>query len=303
MSTFRIISFDGGGVKGVLSTRLLKRLCDSNPSLLANTDLFAGTSTGALIALSLANGCTGEFIDNMYSYENIKKIFSKNRINLLRPKFKNKLLKEFLLDVIPADTTIGDLKKYVFVPAFSINGITARHWQGVFFNNITNNSTCNEKVIDAALASSAAPTYFPIHNNYIDGGLITNSPSIASVIVTMHNSNKKYSLSDFRVLSIGTGLTPKGIRTLNPNWGILQWAFRPFTKVKFPLLSILLNDSIKLEDLYCSQLLGKNYFRLNPLLVDDVEIDDYKKVNLLKDCANNYDLEKANLFIKNNFLN
>ena len=302
MSTFRIISFDGGGIRGALSTRILKRLWDKKPQLLKGTNLFAGTSTGGLISLTLAYGLNAQDVDNLYCYENIKKIFTPKRFNLIHPRFKNKELKDFITSIVPIETRISDLKKLIFIPAFNLQGITKDHWQGVFFNNIKENPTYNEKIVDVAIASSAAPTYFPSHNNYIDGGVITNSPAIAAVITTMHNAPGKYKLDDFRVISIGTGITPKRIKSKTTNWGILQWALRPFFTVKLPLISVLLNDTVPLEDLYCRELLRDNYHRINPILLEDIDIDDYKKVPILKEAANKYNLEKANSFIRERFL-
>ena len=302
MSTFRIISFDGGGIKGALSTRLLKRLCLDNPTLLEKTDLFAGTSTGALIALALAYGINANEIDDIYCYKNIKYIFSPKRFNLFHSRYKGNRLKAFIESTLSKETTLNDLQKYVLIPAFHLKGLTQKHWQGVLFNNITENITSNEKLVDVALASSAAPTYFPSHNNYIDGGLLTNSPSIASFITVLRNMKGKYTLDDFRVLSIGTGLTPKAINSNTNNWGLMQWAIKPFSKVKLPLLSILLNDDNALEDLYCQELIGDNYLRINPILLKDVEIDDYTKVPFLKSTADTYDYKKANKFIREHFL-
>lgn len=221
---------------------------------------------------------------------------------MLHPRYKDKSLKNFIESTISKEATLNDLQKYVFIPAFHLKGVNQDHWQGVFFNNLTKNITSNERLVDVALASSAAPTYFPSHKNYIDGGVLTNSPAIASLITVLHNMKGKYTLDDFKVLSIGTGITPKKISSNTKNWGVLQWAIKPFSKVKLPLISVLLNDDAALEDLYCSELLGDNYLRINPILLEDIEIDDYTKVPLLKLTADNYNYEKANKFIREQFL-
>ncbi|MBD7911496.1 MULTISPECIES: patatin-like phospholipase family protein [Clostridium] len=302
MSTFRIISFDGGGVKGALSTSLLKRLCTDNPTLVDKTALFAGTSSGGLISLGLAAGLNSDEVNNLFSYENAKNVFTPKRINLFHPRFKNRNLKKLMSSIISYDkTALGDLDKYVFIPSFNVKGVSRNHWQGVFFNNLSKKYHCNEKILDVALATSAAPTYFPSHNNYIDGGIITNSPAIASVITVIHKF-PEYNLKDFRVLSIGTGSSPKKISENTKNWGILNWTLRPFSTVKLPLVSVLLNDAVPLENLYSKTLLGDNYFRINPELPIDIELDDYKQINFLKNVAYKYDLTKANNFIKNVFL-
>jgi patatin-like phospholipase/acyl hydrolase len=211
LSSFRIISFDGGGARGALSSRLLKRLLLDNSNLIKCTDLFAGTSTGAIISLCLAYGLTPKYIDDLYSFENIKEIFTPQRFNFFHPKYKNKVLRKLISSSISSDATLNDLDKFVFIPAFNLKGITANHWQGIFFNNFTTSSEYNHNIVDVALSSCAAPTYFPSINNFIDGGVMTNSPAMASVISIMHKFPGKYTLKDFKVLSIGTGDAQKKI--------------------------------------------------------------------------------------------
>ena len=302
MSTFRILSFDGGGIKGALSSRLLKLLVDYNPTLLEKTDLIAGTSTGSLIALLAAYGFDAKTIDNIYSYENIKRVFTPKRINLLRPKYNNKHLKKLITKYISEDITLKDLKKYVVIPGFSLTGIKSKHWEEIFFNNLYDNFSYNKSIIDIALAACAAPTYFPSHENFIDGGVVTNSPSIASVLLALKYFKPKFNINDFKVISIGTGCSLKKITNNTKNWGVLQWALRPFASVKLPIISILLNDTAYLENMYCTELLEKNFFRLNPLLFEDIEIDNYNELPNLKNLADNYNLNKANKFIQEIYL-
>lgn len=301
MATFRIIVFDGGGIRGALSSRILKRICIRYPKLLDSTDLFAGTSTGALIALALAYGKDGNYVDNLYNYETIKSIFSPSHLNLFRPKFDNKNLKNTLSSVFPPDLKLGDLKKYVFVPAFNIKGFSSDNWQTVFFNNLSHGSTYSSKVIDVALSSSAAPTYFPSYNNFIDGGVVVNSPTAASMVSVMKLLKPKRELCDFRILSIGTGTTLNQIKANTSSWGALQWILSPTCNVKSPLVSVLLNDT-PLEDMYCRELLGPNYFRINPVLRYNISLDDYEKVPLLKTAVDELDLSDTFNFIEQHFL-
>jgi len=53
---YRILSFDGGGIRGLVTLAILKRLEAQIPSLIQGADLIAGTSTGGIIALGLAAG-------------------------------------------------------------------------------------------------------------------------------------------------------------------------------------------------------------------------------------------------------
>src|SRR6202050_3780318 len=70
MPNFRILSCDGGGIRGVLTAVLLDRLVTAYPGLLqdgADTiTMFAGTSTGAILALGLAAGLTPAQIRDLY---------------------------------------------------------------------------------------------------------------------------------------------------------------------------------------------------------------------------------------------
>lgn len=302
MAPFRIISFDGGGIRGALSTRILKRLCEKYPELLDSTNLFAGTSTGALIALVLASGKNSEFIDNLYNYQTIKSIFTPIHFNPFRPRYNNKNLKNMIASIFPEDLTIGELQKYVFIPSFNVKGYTTNSWQSVFFNNLSQSDLSTSKVIDVALASSAAPTYFPSHKNFIDGGVIDNSPSASSMISTMKILKPKYKLSDFRILSIGTGQTLDSIKKDTSSWGAIQWALFPTTKLQLSLISILLMNDIPLAHMYCQELIGMKYHRINPILNYEIPLDDYKKVPFLKDTADNLDLSASFSYIENYFL-
>ena len=301
MKNFKILSFDGGGIKGALSTRLILRICQKYPQLLDDIDLFAGTSTGALIALSLAYSKNAYVVDRLYSSENIKKIFSKKRPNLFRPKFTNKNLLKELKTYFPEDLTLKDLKPYVFIPAFSTNGFNSNSWEPIFFNNLSDNSTANFSVIDAALASSAAPTYFPSHKGFIDGGVVVNNPTPIASFFALSKLDSIKSSSELRILSVGTGNFPDVITSNTSNWGILQWVYDPLIMVKSPLLTILLEGSSLVEDMYCRELFMQNYYRLNPNIPDHIEMDDYRQVNKLKEIADSVDLTDIFKYIDNIF--
>ncbi|RLE25469.1 MAG: hypothetical protein DRJ65_07665, partial [Acidobacteria bacterium] len=68
MATYRIVSLDGGGIRGIVTVEILRRLA-ATPGLehfLRRADLFAGTSTGGLLALALAKGEPLEAIRDFY---------------------------------------------------------------------------------------------------------------------------------------------------------------------------------------------------------------------------------------------
>jgi hypothetical protein len=60
---YRILCLDGGGIRGILTTTILKRICKHNPAFLDNVDLIVGTSAGGLLSLLLASGYTADECD------------------------------------------------------------------------------------------------------------------------------------------------------------------------------------------------------------------------------------------------
>src|ERR1700684_2272122 len=70
MAAFRILSVDGGGIRGVLSAVLINRLLGAYPTLwqdqTGTITMFAGTSTGGILALGLAAGLTPAEIRDLY---------------------------------------------------------------------------------------------------------------------------------------------------------------------------------------------------------------------------------------------
>lgn len=301
MKNFKILSFDGGGVKGALSIEILIRLVNTFPNLLNEVDLFTGTSTGAIIAAFLAKGIPLKELNNLYTTKIAKDIFSPSKLNLIRPKFNNNSLKELINNYFQEDFKISDFEKYIFIPAFYLGDKEKNSWEPVFFNNLSINSTNNFIARDAILASAAAPTYFPSHKNYIDGGVIANSPTAISILSTL-SSFPKYKIEDIVLLSIGTGNSPEKIIGKTENWGILQWSFHPFSKMKSPLLALLMDGMSDLEDMYCKEFLKNNYFRINPRVPKFIELDDYKFIPYLRSVGNTCDLSKLNKFIENIFL-
>src|SRR5438270_13739741 len=66
MPPYHILALDGGGIRGLLTTILLERLEAAVPGFLSHIDLFAGTSTGGILALGLASGITPTAARDLY---------------------------------------------------------------------------------------------------------------------------------------------------------------------------------------------------------------------------------------------
>jgi len=291
MASFKILSFDGGGIRGALTTTLLKKLNREYPLLIEKTDLFAGTSTGSFIALGLAYGLTIEEIADLYSVENGKYVFSSSRLGLFRPKYSNRNLARLLASVFPKNLRLIDLNKLVVIPSFRVNGTNTKSWSPIFFNNFPDSNTKNVYVIDVALCSSAAPIYFPSYNQHIDGGVIANNPSVAalSLAVDPYYPNQIY--DDISLLSIGTGSNSYKIKGDTSKWGLLQWLFN--TNPPLPLETIMFDGAVEADSYFTYQFLKDRFYRLHPELNKSISLDDYQQIPYLVSLAENYDISET----------
>ncbi|MBD3260635.1 MAG: hypothetical protein GF334_02990 [Candidatus Altiarchaeales archaeon] len=298
---FNILSLDGGGVRGVVEATILTRLVKKYPNLIRDTDLLAGTSTGAIQALGLAAGFTPHDLTEMYM-NLMKYVFADSLRDDFRDLWKmsgadysNKNLRHILNDQF-GDMQLVDLDKKVVVPAFRLdNGPNSkkRSWKlKVFHNFAGSDSDGQEKVVDVALRSAAAPVYFPTYQGYIDGGVVANNPSMVAIAQALDSRSAGVPLDVINLLSIGAGFSGRWIKGQNHDWGALQWAPH--------ILFIPLEGSVSMTDFQCKQLLGwkESYYRINPVLPEKLALDDWKKVPRLMEIAREEDLSEAYRWIK-----
>lgn len=296
MATYRILSLDGGGIKGLFSIRALDRIVRRHPALLDHVDLLAGTSTGGIIALGLAAGKSPAEITELYR-ERGGEIFDDSLwddlIDLgsaVGADYSLTGLRRELKRVFTGDLTLGDLDKRVLITSFDLDcpaaGGRPRMWKPKFFHNFPgDDSDAGEPVVDVALRTSAAPTYFPSHQGYIDGGIVANNPSVAAVAQALDARAAGRQLSDLLLLSISTGTEPKYIRGQRVNWGWGQWAR--------PLVDIMIYGMAGVADFQCRQILGDRYFRVDTHFDRGVYLDDVSPRNLdyLESRADDLDLD------------
>jgi patatin-like phospholipase/acyl hydrolase len=278
----RILTFDGGGICGLLDLYILKRLQEVCPSVL-DVDLLAGTSTGGLIAMGLAQGDKLDDLIALYENEG-PTIFHRNILGvggLTHCRYDNDGYRR-LLGRHFGDRKLGDLKKKVLVPTFCVNSAVKRvHcWKPKIFVNFPEDEYDRyELCINVALYTSAAPTYFPIADYYIDGGVVSNNPSMCALAGVLADNK---SISDIKLMSFGTGLCPKFIQSKNGSWGLMQWGSR--------LVDIMIGGSELIQDYQCRAILGDRYLRVNPILKEEISLDNWRACARLKEVAMNFDI-------------
>ena len=302
MTTYRILSLDGGGIRGVLTATILEKLDEANPGFMNDMDLIVGTSTGGILALAIASGLCPTQVRELYVRLGKKVFVHKDIIQkipgigqLFEADYPNEPLKEELTAQF-GEKTLGDLQKQVLISSFDLdNGSTdirrPRIWKPKFFHNFPgSDSDRDQKVVDVALRTSAAPTYFPIYQGFIDGGVIANNPSMCALAQALHPITGRQKLKDIRLLSVGTGSNPKYLTGLNNNWGLVKWAPH--------LIGLMMGGSEGLADYQCAQILGTHYKRINPILPAEIGLDQVDQIQLMETLAVEFDISDAISWVK-----
>lgn len=232
--TFKILSIDGGGIKGLYSSTILECFEEKYTcSISDHFDMLCGTSTGGLIALALSLKVPAKTISSFYMDKG-DFIFSKDRFSLLKQlfyggKYSDRNLRACLEEIFK-DKVIGDSHNLLCIPAYNYtDGNTC-----VFkFDHREGDLARDNKIkyIDIALATSAAPTYFPVseieqlNKQYIDGGLWANNPSLVGLMEALcHFVGKNKEYQSVQILSISSLDSSKGnpIKK-NKNRSVLKW--------------------------------------------------------------------------------
>lgn len=227
-NTFKILTIDGGGIKGLYSASILARIEEKTGKKISDYfDMICGTSTGGLIALALSKGITAQEIADMY-FNKGQEIFPVSESKSLRyfqrkwqffkqllwrGKFSSEPLKK-ILEGMFGETTMGEANNLLCIPSYNLTSGMPRvfkfpHKEGKFFMDK------DIKMVDVALATSAAPTYLPIHEHknvlYADGGLWANNPSLIGLLEALKffvGPQKQF--STFKILSVSSVTQPSG---------------------------------------------------------------------------------------------
>ena len=231
----RILSLDGGGVRGLLSLGYLKRIEEllqerhgKELRLCDYFDLIGGTSTGAIIAAGLALGFTVEKLQRLYqqlAFEIFKKPFW--RIGLIGSKFPTESLDRALATLL-GETNLGDEQLSTGLVVVTKRLDTGSPWvlhnnpRGVFFDPRASETPLipNRKFLlrQIVRASTAAPHYFEpeqlevgpgIEGAFVDGGVSPyNNPALQLLLVaSLEGFGLKWPLGPDKLLllSVGTG--------------------------------------------------------------------------------------------------
>ena len=201
------------------------------------------------------------------------------------------------------DITLGDLEKTVLIPSFTLDNEdkdqSKRRWKPKLFHNLpTSDSDADEFAWKVGLYTSAAPTYFPAVDGYIDGGIYANNPCMCALAQTQDlRIEKRPALADVVMLSLSCGSAPSYIeRKPRLDWGITQWAN--------PLLDILFDGVNDVATYQSQMILNDRFMRINPTFKTPGSLgpDDVKRLPEMVMLAESYDLTDTLAWINKNWL-
>ena len=214
---FQILCLSGGGFRGLFAAEALAGLEEAAGVGLAQCfDLIAGTSVGGIIALGLAAGAPARRIADAFR-EQGEAVFSNSPArrgglaallallgNARRARYRPEPLARLVVALSGAGTKIGDLKRRVMIPAVNLTKGRPQVFKTPHHRTFVRDRRLS--LVDVALATSAAPTYFPLHaiggELFADGGLYANAPDLLALHEAEHFLGQ--SLDSVHVLSIGT---------------------------------------------------------------------------------------------------
>ncbi|MEP6952063.1 MAG: patatin-like phospholipase family protein [Ginsengibacter sp.] len=209
-----IISLDGGGMRGILTLQLLKKMEEvAGIPCYQFCDMVAGTSTGAIVAGMMAFGKTATEIEGLY-VQFVTKVFLKDSLlanRFLNPPAYDKKNYRAALKQLLGDITLEQAHTKTGLDIL----ITAKDVtdnEETFFTCFEKDGQINGTYKTALLrtvmeATMSAPTYFHSLERFIDGGTTTfNNPSTAALLEAVRYSGRgKYSVDKLTLFSMGTG--------------------------------------------------------------------------------------------------
>lgn len=236
---FRILSIDGGGIKGIFPAAVLAELEErylNGGSIADHFDLITGTSTGGIIALGLSIGLPARDIANLY-VERGNEIFPPYADNWLGGlhrcwdwfrdfayhRYDRDALSAMLVDTF-GERLLGDSKARLCIP--SIDGRFGDVYIFKTPHHPDYRKDQHEKMTTVACATSAAPTFFqPLDSGgyrFVDGGLWANNPVMVGLIDTLACFD--VDRHNVRVLSLGCGDEPYTVSDrMVQRGGLLSW--------------------------------------------------------------------------------
>jgi patatin-like phospholipase/acyl hydrolase len=244
-------------------------------------------------------------------------------------RFDSAGVKEVVKEAVGEQRTLGDLapKRSVVVTTLWLGdkkGMKVDAWRPMILHNLQTVNQDGKRgsedikkedqfaqdaktarkmtILDAALCTCAAPTYFPPHRVegvgcFADGGVFANNPGIAALSMAIRAG---VNIDDIHILSVGTGSVANYMKV--PPWdavdpkldgkycGTMAW-LSPKSHhgvPEAPLIAAMFDAGAAADELYCKAILGDRYRRIQVPLEKDIDLADKAEVPRLIQMAADY---------------
>jgi hypothetical protein len=275
---FRILSIDGGGIKGIFPAALLaglERRFLGGRSISHHFDLITGTSTGGILALGLAAGKTSQELLDVYQQRG-QQIFPPGRIRRLWRNLRGVSLHRYdrgaltsALDGALGVRTLAESHSRLCIPAFE-----GHHGEVYIFKTPHHpdyRMDGRERMVTVGQATSAAPCYFRALDSdgyrVVDGGIWANNPVMIGLVDAL--SCFAIDPAQIQILSLGCGREPVRVSHSKAVGGLWSWR-----NVIFAAMDLQSQNALGQARL----LIGpERVTRLEPELTRPIELDDWRR--------------------------
>lgn len=268
---FQALALTGGGYRGLFTAHALATMeAEIKAPIASCFDLTCGTSIGGIVALAAAFEVKMEAVVKVF-LEYGDQIFPIHKApngkmevawdlykHSKKARYSVEPLREAITKLIPENAVLGDALHPVAIPSVNVTQgqpqvFKTRHKEEW-------NRDWKLKVLDVALATSAAPTFFELAeiqgSYYADGGLFANAPDL----IALHEAEYFFNVpvSAIKILSVGTTTKSYSISSsAGRNFGISDWMQDQ------RLFSVMISAQQQMVDQLVKHRLQGNYFRID----------------------------------------
>jgi len=265
---FQILSLSGGGYRGLFTAAVLEMMETGGSPLQQRFDLITGTSIGSILASAVALGVPAkDIVAGMLKHGTrifpaqgrMRRMARAVRQFAVSAPYKVGPLEDAIAEILQGKESqlLSEMEQALAIPAVSHTRAAPRILRS---KGLARGQSDRVSVMDAMLASAAAPTYFPARRlgkeTVVDGGIVANAPEMVAVSDAMRFQNVP--LANIHVLSIGTAsidLVRPATEEGRP--GTVGWmARRQLFQVTMQAQESLIRDQ-------CAALLGDRYLHIN----------------------------------------
>ncbi len=303
----RILSIDGGGIRGIIPGQVLVALENKLKQKSGNNkvrisdffDLIAGTSTGGILTCIMlcpdsndpsrarfsAEEAVGLYLDKgseIFDISVWQKL--KSAGGLAEEKYSEKAL-EKSLDNYLKDLKLSDLIKPCLITSYDIKRRKAKFFTQ---HDAVKNEMSDYYLKEVARATSAAPTFFEVahvksmtdvYYPLVDGGMFANNPALCAYAEVRKKFENRPSAKEMMILSLGTGYMRKEYDYEDAkDWGAIKWLK--------PLIDIMMSGVSETVDYQLMQIFDAvnrpdQYLRINSeLIYAEPDMDNASEENL-----------------------